>query len=107
MHEDPVQYWQEITESYRLMSDGELLELAEKPEDLTEVARQVLGDEMGKRRLDEIQTPVATQKPGAARAGARIHLEGVGSRRPDGAVEDADDGPHEYTWKVQLCECET
>ena len=34
------------------MSDGELLELAEKPEDLTDVAQQVLRDEMKRRALD-------------------------------------------------------
>ncbi len=105
MFEDPVQYWQEITESYRQMSDGELLELAEKPEDLTDVARQVLRDEMGKRRLDASAAP--DKAAAVARAGASIHWEGVGSRRLDDAAEDAADGPHEYTWKVQLCDCET
>src|SRR5438270_11711496 len=52
MQDDPAQYWQDLTENYRQMSDGELLELSAKPEDLTEIARQVLRDEMDRRKIE-------------------------------------------------------
>src|SRR5579859_990473 len=53
MLEDAVRYFQDLCENYRQMSDGELLQLAEKPEDLTEVAQEVLRGEIRRRRLDE------------------------------------------------------
>jgi hypothetical protein len=43
--------WQRLVELYRAMSDGELLGLAERPRDLTEMAQGVLRNEMGSRRL--------------------------------------------------------
>ena len=64
MQEDPVRYFQDLSENYRQMSDGQLLELSEKPEDLTEVAQQVLRDEISRRRLDERRPPTDGQIPG-------------------------------------------
>ena len=45
-----------LQESYGGMSDGELLELAAKPDDLTEVAREVLRGEMAARKL-KVEAP--------------------------------------------------
>ena len=43
--------WQRLVELYRAMSDEELLELAARPGDLTDIASGVLHSEMGNRRL--------------------------------------------------------
>ena len=44
--------WQRLTELYREMGDGELEELDADKADLTEMAQQVLRDELKKRGLD-------------------------------------------------------
>jgi hypothetical protein len=108
---DPVQYWQELTENYRQMGDEELRELAANPEDLTEVARQVLRDEMRKRGLDErpsvrlIPTFSTPKLPRDRRTVAHFTPNEEPSQIAE--VDDATEIPHEYTWKVLLCECET
>jgi len=102
MHADPAQYWQDLTANYRQMSDGELLELAEKPEELTEVAQQVLRDEMRLRRL----TLAKPELPKIQNPTAAIHRE-PSSYRYEFSEHDGDEGASEYTWKTQLCECET
>lgn len=43
--------WRRLGDLYRVMSDAELLGLAERPEDLTDVAQEVLRAEMGSRGL--------------------------------------------------------
>jgi hypothetical protein len=50
-HEMESQIWARLQERYREMSDGELLEMAASPEDLTDVALQVLRGEMTSRKL--------------------------------------------------------
>jgi hypothetical protein len=50
---------QRLSELYRAMSDGELLRLAERPEDLTDAAQQVLRGEMSSRGLQVEAAPVA------------------------------------------------
>jgi hypothetical protein len=104
MQDDPVRYWQDLSDHYRQMSDGELLELSEKPEDLTEVARQVLRDEIRKRRLDEKPAQITAAK--SANTPARVHLEPTSYRNAFSAMEEEEgDEGHEYTWKVVLSEC--
>jgi hypothetical protein len=104
MHDDPVRYWQDLSENYRQMSDGELFELAEKPEDLTEVARQVLRDEMRKRRLDEKQDQIPVAN--SAHTTARVHWEPTSYRNAFSSMEEKEgEEEHEYTWKVVLSEC--
>lgn len=110
MQLDPVQYWQEVSANYAQMSDGELLELAEKPEDLTEVGQQVLRDEMGKRKLDKRRVvrslPVpAPRKPVDLVSGKLPYLEDA--REECGDVDEEDLPPHEYTWLTCLCDCES
>jgi hypothetical protein len=51
--------WQRLVELYRAMSDEELLGLAERPGDLTEIAQGVLRSEMGSRRLQVDAEPAA------------------------------------------------
>jgi hypothetical protein len=114
MQNDPLVEWQRLTENYSKMYDAELLELFSDSANLTEQARQVLGDEMRKRGLDW------PRAPGVRRASDPM-LERVVERTagafgfdPDAAavVQDAlesdeeGDAPPEYTWKTQLCECD-
>lgn len=113
MHDDPSRYWQDLTANYRRMSDGELLQLAEKPEDLTEVAQQVLRDEMKLRKLEKPQPPAfpakLTSVPRRNHATFGIALAGGYAVPSDSEDEDdveGEDGPaHEFTWKTLLCDC--
>jgi len=106
MQEDPIRYWQDLTENYRRMSDGEILELARKPDDLTEVAQQVLRDEMRLRGLTATRS--GRESPRVRNAGAAIHREPMSYRYEFAPAEpDKSNGPHEYTWKTRLCDCET
>ena len=52
MQADPITEWQRLNELYREMGDGELEELDAGKADLTDVAKQVLRDEMKKRGLN-------------------------------------------------------
>ncbi len=106
MQDDPVRYWQDLSENYRAMGDGELLELAEKPEDLTEVARQVLRDEMRRRGLDEKRASAPVNATKREAATTTIHLEPANFRNAFSSVEEEEsEEGHEYTWKVVLTEC--
>jgi hypothetical protein len=109
MQEDPVRYWQDLSDNYRQMSDGELLQLAEKPEDLTDVAQQVLRDEMMRRALDVPRAENAASKGAAMRLDrpATVNWEPARARYQPRDEEKATDLPHEYTWKTDLCECNT
>ena len=109
MQEDAFRYWQDLTGNYRQMSDGELLELAEKPEDLTDVARQVLRDEMKKRALDVPRAENAAIKGPAMHLDrpATVNWEPARARYLPRDGEEATDLPHEFTWKTDLCECNT
>ncbi len=106
MHDDSVRYWQDLAENYRQMGDGELLELSEHPEDLTEVAQQVLRDEITKRRLDE---PPAQPETAKINGPAAVHWESMTGPSPSSADEQSEGGDeeHEYTWKVMLAECDS
>lgn len=52
------QQWSSLQARYREMSDGELLDLAASPDELTEVAQQVLRGEMSSRKL-KLEAPQA------------------------------------------------
>ena len=112
MQDDPVRFWQELTENYRRMSDGELRELSARPEELTEVAQQVLRDEMRLRRLDRSQTPAeGVRTTGAPRKNydllaGPLPNSSLVDEDPEDAEETEDEQPATgYTWKTQLCEC--
>jgi hypothetical protein len=106
MQDDSVRYWQDLTDNYRRMGDGELLELAAKPEDLTDVAQQVLRDEMRLRKLSALAPEPAT--PSGPKRHADIRWEPTSYRYEfaDNVAEE-ESGPHEFTWKTKLCDCET
>jgi hypothetical protein len=96
--------WQRLTQLYREMGDGELEELDAGKDDLTNVAKQVLRDEMKKRRLDEPRGPgTEPNRPGSF--GASRWGTGIDAAGGEEAAEEGE-RPVEYTWKLPLCECE-
>lgn len=129
MQIDPVQEWQRLTAEYRQKYDGELLELARDYADLTEPAQQALRAEMRSRGLDDPERPKSVtalrsaqrqpaQPPLALRNAPSYPEDDIAPGNVFGAhapvpvpdapdTDDEDDGPHEYTWKTPLCECET
>jgi len=85
------------------MGDVELEELDANIGDLTEVAQQVLRDEMKRRGLNE---PSATRR--AFEPPERFApIESDGDADSLTEEDESEDGelPHEYTWKTELCEC--
>jgi ribosomal protein L37AE/L43A len=110
MEINPAEDWHRLTEHYRTMLDGELEELGESPDDLTETAQQVLRSEMRNRGLDE---------PGAARQAAGRTAKDAPDRwvsavdsdaglsQPNEFEQGEDSSPRHYTWKTLLCEPET
>jgi hypothetical protein len=104
MQDDPQRYWRDLTEHYGQMSDGELLELGESRGDLTEVAQQVLRDEMKRRGLDQSK-PAEVAK--ITHGDAVVHWESPRYRDRPREGSDGGDAPAEFTWKTLLCECDT
>jgi hypothetical protein len=82
------------------MSDGELYELDASAGDLTEMAQQVLRDEMKKRGLSKLDTAA-----NAGRAAAPRWQGGADSPADEEGSEQSEQ-PYELTWKVFLGECE-
>jgi hypothetical protein len=125
MQEDPALEWRRLAEHYRAMSDDELRELALEFGDLTEAAQQALSAEMHTRGMgrpqDVAYTPQPessaqlTTEPGddwAVIPDPSVNALGYFGRPPkivsDTPGNDVEvDGPHEYTWKTVLCECDT
>ncbi|HWG22199.1 MAG TPA: hypothetical protein VG225_16865 [Terracidiphilus sp.] len=110
MQESLDQQWRRLTAYYAGLWDEELLNVAADYKDLTEMAQQVLRDEMKRRGLGN---PSAIQEPPSSAAlppssPAAVHWIAQGSlREPESALpEDGDEQPREYTWKVPLCDCE-
>ena len=96
LDETPDQQWRRLTKLYGDMYDGQLLELAATFNDLTEMARTVLRDELRKRALGD---PLA---PGwSAAAQLKVHEEEALEPAEDAGAEK----PVEFTWKVPLWEC--
>ena len=107
MQTDPLTDWQRLTEHYRAMWDDELLNLAADADDLTEMARQVLKDEMRKRGLELPRADSSATLPAGP---AQRPVTGTADAQEDepGADDAPEDGlPVEYTWKTELCECGT
>jgi hypothetical protein len=100
MEIDPASEWQRLTEVYREKYDEELLELAAGAGDLTEIAQRVLADEMKRRKLS-LQRP-SDPAPKRAKPDANEDLD-ADVPVDDGTSEAG--GPHDYTWKTLLCEC--
>jgi predicted RNA-binding Zn-ribbon protein involved in translation (DUF1610 family) len=99
--------WQRLTQLYREMGDGELEALDAEKGDLTEVAQQVLRDEIRKRGLDQPNKPSGpnAEPKIAETVGTPYSDEKAASPMREGAIEESEPLV-EYTWKTPLCECE-
>jgi hypothetical protein len=117
MQSDPGTEWERLTRLYGEKSDEELVDLAEDFGNLTEVAQQVLRDEMRKRKLAAPQTPSgkASERRGDDEH-ERLPIFGRWSEAvaeqhrefdpiPEASDEGEGDEPVEYTWKTMLCDC--
>src|ERR1700691_5664151 len=110
MQDNPAQDWQWLTENYRTMLDGELEELAGDFGSLTETARQVLRSELSNRGLAQPGAkPVGSERPespAAVRWASSVDPD-AGVSLSKGVDRDEDGSPRKFTWKTQLCVCET
>lgn len=107
MYPEPGEERRSLEKVYAEKYDQELLDLAADAQDLTEIARQVLRDEMQKRGL----SLAAEEKPQFRRSAedppAAVHFEQQ-RRRYDALPDTGEDGaPADFTWKTQLCTCES
>jgi hypothetical protein len=104
MQPNTLEEWQRLSALYGQMGDIEIRELAAGIGDLTEVAQQVLRDELKKRGLSEAPPPAEnllfSNYPNGLQGDP---LEDS----PEEANAGEDDGTHEFTWKTPLCECDT
>ena len=108
MQTDPMEEWRRLTALYGEMGDVEIRDLADQINDLTPSAQQILRDEMKKRGISE-GSSAAAEKPAARQVNrdAGIHWEPSNYTYAFSELPDEDDGPHEYTWKTELCICNT
>jgi Putative prokaryotic signal transducing protein len=111
MQIDPVTEWQRIAEVYRGMYDDELINLAYDSQDLTDVARQALDLELKKRGLGDLSNARPLRAAPEPRRERRAALLGNQGGAPqlviDYRTKQDTEAPLEYTWKTQLCECES
>jgi hypothetical protein len=107
---NPAEDWQRLTEYYREISDGELLQLAAEFADLTETARQVLRSEMRNRGLDEPRAAgvarTNSDRPAPLRRDWPEFSDTGDFESGAAAANEEDDSPTGYTWKTLLCECD-
>jgi hypothetical protein len=106
MRQDAGEERQRLSAVYAEKYDGELLELAADSGNLTEIAQQVLRDEMQKRGLNADRGASVTDSAGTKRAATITEEPANYQLSPDGESEETDQ-PAEYTWKTELCECPT
>lgn len=104
MQEDTIAEWQRLTQLYSEMGDGELEELNFAIGDLTEVAQQVLRDEMKKRGLNEPHVP--REESSFPEHSADLQQGRNADALAAGDEAEEGDLAHEYTWKTLLCECD-
>jgi ribosomal protein S27AE len=102
--------WQRLTALYRDKSDEELLELSEDFGNLTDVAQEVLRDELRGRGLamatETKATPTQEDRRPVFGAWSRAIAEQNGELDDD-EEESGEDTPVEYTWKTLLRTCDT
>jgi len=103
MQSDTIADWQRLTQLYREMCDEELYALEADIVDLTDLAQQVLRDEMRTRGLSRPRATVVEPKNSDYPA-APSWDSNADSLDSEDKTEDSD-LPHEYTWKTLLCEC--
>ena len=110
---DPVKEWQRLSRVYAEKSDAELSELCQDFGDLTDIAQQVLRDELKRRALPEPEAVVSPAtsvngKSSGAAAGKRDYKFSGSITNPilaEGEEEGGGNSPADYSWKVVLCEC--
>jgi len=111
MQIDPMEERQRITALYHRMYDDELINLVADKEDLTEIARQVLEDELKSRGLGDLSNAVPAQQSPEPRLERRAALLGNQGGAPQLVLDyrstQMGEAPLEYTWKTLLCECES
>ncbi len=111
MQIDPIAESQRIAGIYRGMYDDELINLAHEAEDLTEIARQALDQELRKRGLGDLSNARPAKAIPEPRRERRAALLGNQGGAPqliiDYRTNFDTEPPLEYTWKAQLCECES
>jgi hypothetical protein len=111
MQGNPIEEWQRLTEHYRGISNEELLGLAAEFADLTPTAQEALRGEMRTRGLGDPlaakQSPPSTNRLTAPQLdpGGDFGLESDPSLHNHSDEENS--SSHDYTWKTQLCECES
>ena len=99
-----MEEWRRLTALYGEMGDVEIRELADQIEDLAPNAQQVLRDEVKKRGLsDEPSRRAEKAVPPRVNSNAGIHWEPANYTYQFSELPDENDGPHEYTWKTELC----
>jgi hypothetical protein len=104
MQIDPAAEWQRLTPLYREMCDEELLSLAAEMNDLTEMAQQVLRDELRRRGLSDGPPRQAAERSGRLRTSQSDSAQDFST---DEDSNDESDPLHEFTWKTLLCLCDT
>lgn len=113
MQTDPVEEWRRLNALYSEMGDVEIRELAAQINDLTPNAQQILRDELKKRGMNErgssaLRTASAQEiADPTANSDAQIHWEPSNYTYVFSELPNENDGPHEYTWKTELCTRDT
>ncbi len=107
MQDNPLEAWQQLSDHYREMGDEELRELAANFVDLTEVAQQVLRDEMRKRGLGFAAAAGESRRACGSLRAQHWESPAINPRPEDRRAIADSDLPHDYTWKTLLCECDT
>jgi hypothetical protein len=107
MEIDQAAEWRRLTEHYRTLYDEELIKLAAEPDELTEIAQQVLRDEIQRRGLRDQHQPPADvsdwNKPGLPPPST---WESMPSLIPYAKSDQEGNSATDYTWKTLLCECD-
>jgi ribosomal protein L37AE/L43A len=119
MHDNPAADWHDLSEHYRSLYDEEIENLAADFDNLTEIAQQVLLNELSTRGLPAPGAKPAApswleptpESPGPQRRASGIDPEASVSQSSDldakDEHQDKDSGSTDFTWKTLLCECET
>ncbi len=113
MQNDPGTEWTRLTRLYADKSDEELLDFATDFGNLTDTAQTVLRDELRKRKLGTPEQSASAQLKEQPTVFGRWSKERGGATKR-GDLESGEDrsaeheeAPVEYSWKTELCDCET
>jgi hypothetical protein len=111
MYGNQADDWQALSENYRAMLDGELENLAEEIDTLTETAQQVLRAELKRRGLAEPGAKQAAWSgtPAQSRFASRVdpNAQYDGAAEPEASGDGAQEASQDYTWKTPLRDCDS